>query len=75
MGQCLNCISGRIKVSTGWRCGSFTGIARLRCVLGDGRCQGELGLAELAGISQTEGEGWERQVRRRGIHINTGIEV
>ena len=28
------CISGRIKVSTGRRCGSFTGIARLRCVLG-----------------------------------------
>ena len=27
------CMSGRIKVSTGW-CGSFTGIARLRCVLG-----------------------------------------
>ena len=40
-----------------------------------GRCQGELGLAEQTGISQTEGEGWERQVRGGGISINTGIEV
>lgn len=44
-------------------------------MLGGGRCQGELGLAELAGISQTEGEGGRGKSEGGGIRINTGIEV